>query len=74
MKRETLVDRIAKQRCKMAMLVRAMTREDAAAFLAAGHDYRRAWMIKHLDGAWGQTAEMAMKRLVGKKLGIIKSR
>ena len=70
--RTGLADRIAAQRRKMASLVRAMTDEEAKAFLERGHDYRRTWMVKNLDGQWGQTIEDAMKRLVGKKLGILK--
>lgn len=70
---QNLADRQNEQRRKMRALVRTMTDGEARDFIVKGHDYRRAWMIKHLDGQWGQTIEDMMKRMVGVKLGIVKN-
>lgn len=67
-----LTDRREAQKRKMAGLVRAMTDAEATALLTAGHDYRREFMVANLDGQWGQTIEGMLKRLVGKKLGLLR--
>jgi hypothetical protein len=72
--RETMIQKRDAQRRKMAALVREMTKEEAEAFISKDHDYRREWMIAHLDGQWGQTIAGMMKRLVSAKLGLFRDR